>query len=530
MKQAKLVPLLAWFDIMAARVRGLRGWRRLMFAACAGAAAALAFPPFLLWPLLLAGYALLVLLLDGAHEGARPIRASAAIGWAFGFGHFLVGFHWIGYAFLVDAADHAWQLPFVALLFPGGLAIFFAIACGLCGWLWNAAHARVFLFAAIVGGIEYVRGHIFTGFPWNLPGYGWGASLGVMQSVATFSIYGLSFLTLLFGASLALLASGAKAPRAAMWPGVLAGFFIVLWAGGETRLNFATNDDVPGVRLRIVQPDTPQSEKYVDRYIVRNWRRLVDLSLLPAKQPITHILWPEAAPPLLLQREPGAMEEIASIVAGGRTLLTGAVRYDGQPSDRRFYNSFFVFDSHARLVGTYDKFHLVPFGEYLPFENVLHALGISQIAGGDTGFLSGDGPHTLNVPGAPPMGPLICYEIIFPGRVTEAMRPQWFAAVTDDSWFGPAAGPAQHFLIARTRAIEEGIPVARSANSGISAMIDSFGRVRGRLDLNTRGILDTNLPVAIAPTPYVLFGDVVPAILFLVLFGIGLAPRMRGVT
>jgi apolipoprotein N-acyltransferase len=530
MSPARLVPLFAWLDIVASRVRGLRGPRRLLFAACTGAVAALAFPPFLLWPFLLLGYAAFVLQLDGAAESRHRVRSSAAIGWAFGFGHFLIGLHWIGYAFLVDPTDHAWELPFVAILLPGGLGIFFAISGALCGWLWTASRPRIFLFAAIVGGVEYARGHVLTGFPWNLPGYGWGASLGVLQSAAVFGVYGLSFLTVLFGASLALLASGEKQRRAVLWPAVLAGAFVLIWANGEARLAFATNAAVPGVRLRIVQPDTPQTEKYVDPYIVRNWRRLVYLSLLPAKQPITHILWPEAAPPFLLQREPAAMKDVAAIVAGGRTLLTGAVRYEGQPSDKRFYNSFFVFDSHANLVATYDKFHLVPFGEYLPFENVLHALGISQIAGGDTGFLSGPGPRTLMVPGAPPMGPLICYEIIFPGRVTSAMRPQWFANVTDDSWFGPAAGPAQHFLIARVRAIEEGIPVARSANSGISAMIDSFGRVWGRLNLNTRGVLDTNLPVAIAPTPYVLFGDAVPATLFLVLLAFGLAPRLRDFT
>ena len=227
---------------------------------------------------------------------------------------------------------------------------------------------------------------------------------------------------------------------------------------------------------------------------------------------------------ILLAREPQAVRDIAQLLVSGRVLLTGAVRFDGDISEKRFYNSFFVFDAHAQRVATYDKFHLVPFGEYLPLEKLLHALGIEQLTGGDTGYLSGPGPRTVAVPNAPDIGVLICYEVIFPNHVRGDPRPGWFANVTDDSWFGPAAGPAQHFLIARVRAIEEGVPIARSANSGISGVIDSFGRVRQRLDLNTRGVIDTKLPVAIGPTLYVRFGDAVPTILLLVLLVMGFAP------
>ena len=515
----------ARLDAAAVFLAHAQGWRRLAYAGLAGALAALAFPPFLIFPLLLLGYAALVLLLDGAASGAHKRRDAALIGWAFGFGHFLIGLHWVGYAFLVDAKDHAWQLPFVLLLFPGGLALFFALAALLCVSLWREGAARIYVFAAIVAVVEYARGHVLTGFPWNLPGYGWGASTAILQSTAIIGIYGLSVLTLLFGASLALLTDTPTHRRTPRVPLILALGFVALWAGGVLRLAYAGHEMVPNVRLRIVQPDTPQSEKYDPIYIERNWRRLVDLTRAPAEKPITHVIWPEAAPPFLLQREPQAQADITALNANARVLLTGAVRYDGDIQQRRFYNSFFVIGRDGRPVSTFDKFHLVPFGEYLPLESVLHALGITQLTGGDSGFLSGPGPRTMAVPGAPDAGVLICYEIIFPAHVAGAMRPAWFVNVTDDSWFGPGAGPEQHFLIARVRAIEEGIPIARSANSGISGVIDSFGRVVSSLDLNTRGVLDSNLPVVLNPPVYVLFGDVLPAVLVLVLFVLGLMPR-----
>ena len=258
--------------------------------------------------------------------------------------------------------------------------------------------------------------------------------------------------------------------------------------------------------------------------VPRNWRRLVDLSITPAAVAPTHIIWPEAAPPFPLTRQPEAMAEVAGLTADARVLLTGDVRIEqNQGEQTRFYNSFDVFGDRGKLLATSDKYHLVPFGEYLPFEKTMRALGFSEIAA-NTGFSSGDGPKTFSLPGAPPVGALICYEVIFPQAVTGTPRPSWLVNLTDDSWFGPAAGPAQHFLIARVRAIEEGVPIARSANSGISGVIDSFGRVRQRLDLNTRGVIDTKLPVAIGPTLYVRFGDAVPTILLLVLLVLGFAP------
>jgi apolipoprotein N-acyltransferase len=199
------------------------------------------------------------------------------------------------------------------------------------------------------------------------------------------------------------------------------------------------------------------------------------------------------------------------------------VRVDGEGPRARYYNSFAMFGPHGKLLATSDKFHLVPFGEYLPFEDTLRAIGLTEIAA-DTGFSSGPGPETFSVPGAPSVGPLICYEVIFPQAVTGDPRPSWLVNMTDDSWFGPNAGPMQHFLIARVRAIEEGLPIVRAANSGISAVIDPYGRVQAQLDLGLRGIIDHDLPVALPPTPFARYGNLIMLAVYLICAGAALWP------
>lgn len=482
-------------------IRTRTGWRAVLLAFAAGALSALAFPPFEIFPLLLLSLAVLVLLLDGAKNGPHPIRAAALAGWAYGFGQFLVGLHWIAYAFLVDPGEHAWQIPFVAVLLPGGLAFFIAAATAVASVFWRPGVGRIFLFTLCYVVAEWLRGHILTGFPWNIAAYAWGASLSVLQSTALFGAYGLTFFTILFGASLA--EPCALRPRWRL-PAALTTFFVVLAVGGAVRLAVTKVADVPGVSLRLVQPDVPQNEKYVRRYVARNWQRLIELSLRPGHPTIT--IWPEAAPPFLLARWPEALDEIAQITPRGHFLMTGAVRRERQPDGKmRYFNSFYIFDG-GRIVATYDKFHLVPFGEYLPLESMLTKLGLTKLADVEGSFSTGDGPHTYDLPGLPTVDPLICYEILFPGEVVRGERPGWIVNVTDDSWFGPWAGPRQHLLVARVRAIEEGLPVIRDANTGISAIIDPLGRIKRVLGLGKIGVVDGTLPVAIATTPYSRFG------------------------
>jgi apolipoprotein N-acyltransferase len=485
-------------------IRGLSGWRARLFAFAVGALSALGFAPINFFPLLLLGYAALVLLIDGATATSKPIRNTAWVAWSFGFGQFLVGLHWVGYAFMVDPSAHEWQIPFVALLFPGGMALVFTTPpLAIAARFWRQGASRIFVFTIAYTIAEWIRGHAFTGFPWNLAAYGWGASLAIMQSAALIGAYGLTLVTILLGASLAEFFG-----REISWrlPAAMMAIFVVMFAGGTLRLGTVKIDTVSGVHLRIVQPDIAQSDKYKPALVEDNWNRLIALSTAPAKQKPTHIIWPEAAPPFILTRAPEALDEIAVLTGQDRVLMTGALRALRNGDHMNYYNSFYVFGHGGQMLAVYDKFHLVPFGEYLPFEDLFKKIGLTKVVGIDGSFATGDGPHTLDVPGAPQAGPLICYEILFPNEVVGTTRPSWFVNVTDDSWFGPWAGPRQHLLVARMRAIEQGIPVVRAANTGISAVIDPLGRINAQLGLNRTGVLDADLPGVIEATPYARYG------------------------
>jgi apolipoprotein N-acyltransferase len=500
------------------RLRHLSGWRRLAVAFAMGALSALAFAPLEIFPLLLLGYAALVPLLDSADAGPHRIRRAASTGWWFGFGQYLVGLHWIAFPFLVDPANHLWQMPFAVAALPAGLAIFPALACLLAMVFWQDGPARIFALAVMLAAFEWVRGHIFTGFPWNLPAYGWGASLALLQSASLMGSYGLSFLTILFGLSLAELMQVRWRMSAAM-----VCVFAALLAYGVYHLATTPQTAVPGVVVRLVQPNIPQKEMFVRRLMLRNWRRLIALSVRPADKALgapTHIVWPEAATGFAVARSSGALDQISLFTMRGQTLLTGSVRVDmNAQGERAWYNSLYVFGSNGAAPQVYDKFHLVPFGEYVPYAEILARVGITQVTTGE-GASAGDHPHVLQVAGAPAVTPLICYEVIFPHEVTDPAepRPGWFVNVTDDAWFGPWAGPRQHFLTARVRAIEEGLPIARAANTGISAMIDAQGRVVKSLPLNQTGVVDAALPVAAPATVYARFGDLI-FLLFLVTGG-----------
>ena len=505
-------------------VRALSGWRRNLFAFAAGAVSATGFAPLGFFPALLLGYAALVLLIDaGAVPGKvshgfpsgtattqsrpRPVRRAAMAGWAFAFGQFLVGLHRIGHAFLVDPSAHLWQMPFALLFLTAGLGLFGALPAGLSARVWPSGAARHLIFAVFYTLSEWLRGHIFTGLPWNLPVHGWGASLAMLQNAAVFGSYGLSFLTVLLGASLA---DWFSRPRRSIAAATMVTLFAAFWIFGAICLQITPKADVPGIRLRLVQPNIPQAEKYQPELRLKNWNRLMDLSRRPGDPNI--IIWPEAAPPFVLARVPEALDQIAQLAGRDGIVITGAERVSGTRASPAFYNSLYIFADGAP-PRVYDKSHLVPFGEYVPFASLLNRIGITKLTMGQAGFSAGKGPRSYNLPGAPSLTPLICYEVIFPGAVTPSAahggRPAWFVNVTDDSWFGPWAGPRQHLLIARIRAIEEGLPIVRVANTGISAVIDPMGRVQARLPLNQTGILDAHLPAAMPPTIYAMLGDLV---------------------
>jgi apolipoprotein N-acyltransferase len=404
--------------------------------------------------------------------------------------------HRLVYPFKVDPTQHLWQLPFALTLLPAGLGLFGALACTAAALFWRAGAARLIMLALCWSVTEWLRGHVLTGFPWNLPAYGWGASLAVMQGASLVGAYGLSFLTVLFGVSLAELTQRRWRCAAAMTL-----LFLCLWGYGAMRLS-APSATVPGVALRLVQPDVPQSETGL---IARNWQRLLRLSERPGRP--THIIWPEAAAHFPVEHSAVALDDIARLTARGTVLFTGTIRMPDLKA-RRWYNSLYLFSPGARSISVYDKTHLVPFGEYTPWPHLMSALGLAQLVEMPFPATPGNGLHRYIVPGAPTVTSLICFEDVFPGAVVSSEgRPGWLVNVTDDSWFGPWAGPAQHLLTARMRSIEEGLPMARAANTGISAVIDARGRVLAHLTLGQSGVVDAALPAALPPTAYARFGD-----------------------
>jgi len=493
-------------------ISALTGVRRYGLAMLAGLAAGGTMAPFYVLPLLPLAFVALVWLTDGTGSGRKGMWQAFGIGWAFGLTYFLSGVYWIGYSFLVDAETYAWMMPFAMVAMPIGLGLFTGGATLLAKIFWREGPARVLVFAGAFAAFEWVRGHVLTGFPWNLAGYAWGGVLDVMQAVSVFGIYGLSFLTILAAASPAVLFGPPQDRGTWRWPVLaLLGFGVIMCAGA-IRLYlapFGAEAYVAGVNLRIVQPNIPQAEKWIPANRQAIWDLLLDQTAAPSSAPISHVIWPESAVPFVFANSPRDRADAGAAMGEGAILITGALRIEREPGNvLHFYNALHVMDSQGVIIGTYDKQHLVPFGEYLPLRPLLAALGFRSLVDERFDYLPGPGVRTLTVPGAPDMGPLICYEAIFPGEVVDPhRRPGWLVNVTDDSWFGDSTGPRQHLGEAQARAIEEGLPLVRAANTGISAVIDPYGRILSRLELNTTGVIDTPLPAALTPTLYAYLRD-----------------------
>jgi len=516
------------------RLACIAGWlgagpRKRAFTAAflAGAVTSLALAPFHFVPILLVSFTLLTWLLDGVCgiAGWRGLRAAAAIGWWFGFGFFLTGLYWVGFALTVDAESFGHFIPVAVLALPAGLAVFCAAATLLARIGWSAGPARILLLALCWSLAEWLRGHIFTGFPWNLIGYVWSADfaplLAVMQSASIIGVYGLGLITVALAALPALLADGKLRTGPVAIPLVCGVALLLGMAGyGFVRLGQAGPGDVTGVRLRIVQPNIAQAAKWQPEQRAAIFRTLIDLSATPSDRPPTHVIWPEAATPFFLLQSEAALAQMARLVPPAGAVISGAPRLGtpaGAPSsanDPPVYNSVVVVDGDGNVPAVYDKAHLVPFGEYLPFPEFFAAAGFKKLTVDLGSFAAGPGAKTLTAPGLPPFSPLICYEAIFPGQVVDKNhRPGWLLNVTNDAWFGDSGGPYQHLSQARMRAIEQGLPLVRAANTGISALFDAYGRRRASLALNVQGVIDSPLPGALAATPYARWGDIVYAFL-----------------
>jgi apolipoprotein N-acyltransferase len=499
-----------------------------------GALTGLAFAPFHIAPAYLIGLAVLIAGLTDAQARARPIRAGFWRGWLFAFGMFLAGLNWVANAFFVDPEKFA-ALAIPALLaLPGGLALFWGAAGALTVRVGGRGVGFACLAAGLVGAAELARSHVLTGFPWNLPGHIWPAGGAMSQTAAVIGAQGLSALTL---ASFALLAAGAlgvvgrRPIRAIAGPVIIGGAVLGAMAGfGVWRLaQQAPGPDGPVVA--VVEAGYSQVEKWDPANALPITRTYLDLLDAPQARSAALIVWPEGALPYLMLEQPEVMAAIEARL-GSRVLAAGLAREDRGPEGRRLYNSLAVFARDARgfhIAGLYDKVHLVPFGEYVPFGAVFDALNLRSLVSYGTDFTPGPSPRpALPVPGVGPASPLICYEAIFPGAaVRGADGPRWLLNVSVDAWFGTFAGPAQHFNQARYRAIEEGRPLVRAASGGTSAIVDSRGRVLASVS-GAAGVAAHRLPAPeAAPTLFVRFGGAGTAAILFALLASGLALRQR---
>jgi apolipoprotein N-acyltransferase len=497
---------------LAQELAGLAGWRRQGLAFLFGVLAAAAMPPVDLVPLLLLAFTGLLWLEDGC-DGAW---ASFRLGWSFGFGFFLAGMYWVAAALFVDIGEFWWLVPFAAAGLPAVLALYCGVALAatrLAGRLRFGRTARIFAFAVAWTAAEWLRGHLFTGLPWNLVGYAWsggfpGAIL-MLQTTAWVGIYGLSLVTVLAASLPALLGDFSLVPLSAgrRWAPALAAVLLIAVPAGLGAARLQSSPTVlTSVWLRLVQPSIPETLKWNPAAAEANFRRLVGLSEAPSSHPLAAVVWPEAAVPFLLSRDPAHRRALGAVAPKGGYLLTGALRADPPPGPvTRIWNSLEAIDDDGRILAHYDKAHLVPFGEYVPFRGLLP---IDKITPGTMDLSAGPGPRTLALRGLPAVGPMICYEAIFPHAIVdEAQRPDWLLNVTNDAWYGRSSGPFQHFAIARTRAVEEGLPLIRVANNGISGEIDPEGRVLGRLNLDAIGYADMALAAPHRRTLYAEAGD-----------------------
>ena len=504
------------------------GWRRFFAALAAGALAAVSLPPLSAWPVLFVAIPALVWMMDGAAAPAFDIRQRLRAGfgllYAFALGWFGLSLSWIGEAFLVDAAQYAWLMPLALLAMPAGLALFWGLAGAAAAALWHYGPSRVILLAATLGLAEALRGHLLGGFPWNLPAHATISSAPLMQMAALVGIYGVSFLVILWTAAPALLADEPATAR--QWRarlvtlGAIAATLLAAAGYGHWRLAMAGPGAGQGLLVRLVQPAIPQREKWKPQNRDRIFRLLLALSagkVRGKKQPRV-IIWPESAVPFLLDESPLARRAIADMLKPGQVLVTGALRRAATtgPGARQLYNSILALDDEGRIIAIYDKRKLVPFGEYLPLAGILEPLGVRRLVNLPGGFLTGKGDGLMRLPGLPPAEGLICYEAIFPALASRKGGARWLLNVTNDGWFGRSFGPWQHLAAARFRAIEQGLPMARVANTGISALIGPAGRVRASLGLFRRGVLDVRLPPPWPAPPFARFGHL-PAIVLLLL-------------
>lgn len=484
--------------------------RPRMLAAISGLLIAFAQPPFGFLPGLL-GYGLLLYALE-CHLGSWPKRTAFFMGWLAGFCYFLVSCFWVAEAFLVDAETYGWMAVPAATLLPAGIGLFWGGFAVLYLKLAPKGWIRFVFFAALFSVFEMTRGMVLSGFPWNPAGSTWKAGSAMSQMAAYIGVYGLGFVTVLAFCSVGVIRreKGAAGYAPAIF-GALA--LLGCFGVGQTRL-MTTHISDTGYAIRYVQPAVSQAAKWDNANFSHLFFSYIGLSKAPPKpghRAPDLIIWPEGALPImweqLMDPRTGTVEDMADLLTDGQSLLIGTSREDGETSAGKpiYRNSMLALhrqNGRTRIIGSYNKFKLVPFGEFTPYQDILNPLGMSALTHFDDSFTPGERTRPHSFPGIPRVLPLICYEGIFPALdmtsygPNDIMRPKWIINISNDAWFGPTTGPVQHLNLASFRAIEEGLPMVRSTPTGISGVVDPLGRVvpGTAIGLGVAGYMDVTLP------------------------------------
>ena len=490
--------------------RTLAGWRRNLVAFLFGICATFTLAPFYFFPLIIPAYAGLFILIKNSVSRKRAFYD----GWWWGWGFYITGLYWFCIALLTDAEKFAWAIPFSLFGLNAIIALYPAIAC-LLFYLFigntvipseaegslqknNDKILRLRLrfaqddkynclsFSLIWLIVEYARGHLFSGFPWNLAGYSFGFSDVSLQLASVLGAYGLTFFAVLLGASIAIIRIN-KIFVLCVW-----GLFAASLIWGNTRLDGANEGETTGTALRLVQANILQPHKWDPKLQRKNLEEYVKLTQSSGIENVTHVIWPETATPYALRSGTMLTEQLGRMLPDGVTLVTGALRTVGSGENFQFYNSVMALDNDGKIIGNYDKHALVPFGEFMPLRYLIP--DFIKLPVGDKDYSVGVGAQTLSWKNLPPVSILVCYEGIFPEFAVDVNnRPEWLLNVTNDAWFGMSTGPHQHFEMARMRAVEQGLPLVRVANTGITAYIDEYGRIKQKLALGEKGILDVVL-------------------------------------
>ncbi len=503
-------------------VADLSAKKRALVAFIFGAISVMGLAPFFLWPLYIIAFSAFSLLLYYSQNKKQAFWA----GWSFGFGYFVFGLYWISLALHVDWAMWWWLTPFAAIALPAVLALYYGLASILTTYTKTNKLGFALGTAVIFSLFEYIRGWAFTGFPWNLPSYIWVDS-PVGQNLSWLGAYGLNIFAFL---TASLLGMALVDKRYAYAPLVM---LLLLYGFGAARTHNINQTFDGDKTILIVQPNIAQIEKWDKSKELQHFEKLLDLT---RNGNTDYILWPETALTVKKSAVPALRTYLKDVVATDQILFTGVTdaRSTNEEFEFFFYNSMIGINAESDIEWQYNKHHLVPFGEYVPFRKYLKFGGLAQTLSATGDFKAGPGPQSLKVDDDFSISPLICYEIIFPGRVTaQGDRPDLLVNITNDGWYLKSLGPYQHLAMARARAIETGIPVARAANTGVSALIDPYGQIVLQLALQTDGTINSSVPHKIKAPIYFrykekIFWALVFALMFIMLIFKGGAGLKKG--